>query len=98
MGTALATIGHAFANFRIKEVNHVLFFFRNINGEYVLLRDVGILVLIIVDVLCESGKWESVKRKCPAPVRAMLYAAMLLILIIAAPGRDVSEGFMYADF
>jgi len=98
MGTALATIGHAFANFRIKEVNHVLFFFRNINGEYVLLRDVGILVLIIVDVLCESGKWESVKRKCPAPVRAMLYAAMLLILIIAAPGSDVSEGFMYADF
>lgn len=98
MGTALSTIAHAFTNFRIKEVNHVIFFFRNISGENVILWDIGIIALIIVDVLCEKGKWEEAKKKCPAAVRAVLYALMLLTLIILAPGEDVASSFMYANF
>ena len=34
MGTALSTIAHAFTNFRIKEINHVIFFFKNISSIF----------------------------------------------------------------
>ena len=96
--TALDTIVHALTHPRLWESSLVLNFFTNIGEKNVLLTDVGIAALIIVDILCEKQKWEDVKKKCPPIVRAMLYAAMLLILIICAPGKDVSASFIYANF
>lgn len=58
------------------------------------------LVLLVVDILVETGKWETVKKKAPVPVRALAYSLMLLLIFLLVPiFADVQTGdFMYAGF
>lgn len=60
---------------------------------------IGIVTLIIVDILCESGKWESVKTRCPMPLRNLVYAGLIFAILLFSGGdNDLVKGFIYANF
>lgn len=59
----------------------------------------GIVFMIIVDVLKEVDKWDTVKEKCPFVFRDCVYVALIMLLILFAGGdNDLLSGFMYANF
>lgn len=54
------------------------------------------LLLILVDILEETGRWETVKEKTPAPVRSLIYVFLLAALLICAgENAGTTTGFMY---
>ena len=54
------------------------------------------LLLILVDIFEESGKWEAIKGKTPGFVRALVYALLLAALVICAgETAGTTTGFMY---
>lgn len=60
---------------------------------------VGVIFIFTVDILCETGKWEAAKAKCPMPLRNLVYTVLIFaVLLIAGGDNDLVKGFMYANF
>ena len=54
------------------------------------------LLLIGVDILEETGKWETVKEKTPGILRMTVYAGLFIVLLICAgETAGTATGFMY---
>jgi len=54
------------------------------------------LFLIIVDILQEAGRWETVKAKTPGIVRSFVYVGLITALLICAgENAGTTTGFMY---
>ena len=59
----------------------------------------GVIMLIIVDILCDQGKWENVKNKTPFPIRNLIYVLMIFaIILFAGSGGNIAANFIYANF
>ena len=55
--------------------------------------------MLAVDVLKENDRWESIKARCPMPVRNLVYTFLIILTVLfMAGGNEVSKGFMYAVF
>ncbi len=60
---------------------------------------IGIVLILIVDILKENDRWESVKAKSPMLVRNFAYTFLIIMSILfAAGGNELTKGFMYANF
>ena len=60
---------------------------------------IGVALMIMVDAFNESGKWDTVKKKCPMVFRNAIYAGLILFIMVLAGGSsDLTGGFMYANF
>lgn len=59
----------------------------------------GIALIFIVDLLCENGKWETLKQRTPIPVRSLAYAFLIFALILfAGTAGDITANFIYTNF
>ena len=60
---------------------------------------IGVIMLTVTDILCDLGKWESVKKKTPFPIRDLIYILMIFaIILFAGSGKNIAENFIYANF
>ena len=96
---ALSMYKHAIFDIHLGVLKNPLGFFIGMRNVEILAAILGTLIIFIVDVLSDTGKWETVKAKCPMLVKNLLYAAMVLsILLIAGGDNDLVGGFIYANF
>ena len=59
----------------------------------------GIVMMIVVDLLNESKRWESAKQNCPMLIRSGVLAVLIIVIILFAGGdNDLVGGFMYEYF
>ncbi len=57
------------------------------------------LMMCAVDILCELGKWGSVKNKTHFLVRNAVYVILIVTMILfAGSGKDIAKDFIYANF
>ena len=60
---------------------------------------IGVVIIIVVDILNENDRWQSLKAKCPIPLRNIVYALMIVSLILfAGSSSHLLKGFIYAKF
>ena len=98
---AVGMIKRIFTDFQLMQVlRHPSNIFPGLEKAQILLMGLGTLALIMVDIFREKGTWEEVKEKTPLVARAMIYAALLLLICIVAPmaGSGDTGDFMYANF
>lgn len=99
VGSALRMLRHIFTGFNRKLLLHPLQLFPQMRPQDIYIALAGTLMMILVDVLCENGKWETVKAKTPFPVRDLIYVLMIFALILfAGTGEDIAKNFIYANF
>lgn len=73
--------------------------FVGMSGHDIAICGLGVLMMFLVDILNEKGKWASVKAKTPFAVRNLIYVILIYSLILFAGGdNDLIGGFMYAQF
>ena len=59
----------------------------------------GAVIMFVVDLLNEKGKWDAFKEKCPVVLRDVWYAVMvILMLLLTTVNSDILGGFIYANF
>ena len=73
-------------------------FFVGMYREEIILAIAGMAAIVAVDILNEKGLWEKCKKGAPVIIRALAYAAMIVLIAIMIKGDDISRGFMYANF
>lgn len=98
---ALGMMHRIFTDFNISEFfAHPCSIFPGLGKIEILIVMLGIITLIVVDVLNEKEMWEKTKEKTPLVVRALIYAAMLLLILLVVPALGaINPGdFMYANF
>ena len=73
--------------------------FPQMRTQDIIITLIGTAMLIFVDILCEKGKWETVKEKTPFIVRDLIYVILIYIIILfAGTGEDIAKNFIYANF
>ncbi len=98
---AVGMIKRIFTDFNIMTtLAHPSNIFPGLEKLNILILGLSTLVLIVVDVLRETGRWEKTKAQTPMVLRAFIYASMLLLILLIVPAlADVETGeFMYANF
>ena len=97
--TALQMLGRIFKGINRKLLLHPLELFPQMRPQDVYVVLAGTLMMLLVDLLCESGKWETVKAKTPFPVRDLVYVILIyMIILFAGTGQDIAMNFIYANF
>lgn len=97
--TVASIIKHVFTTDNsIASIGFTLYF-SNLSVKNVLVALFGYAIIFIVDLLKETNRWESAKRKCPTLLKMLIYAAMIFSIILFAGGdNDLIGGFLYANF
>lgn len=97
--TALATLKHTFSNLRPGDITSLQDMFVGMLPKDIYSVIVGTIILFIVDAFSEAGKWKEIKDRCPAMVRNIIYALLVMVIIIfSGESSDLTGGFMYANF
>ena len=97
--TAMGMIGRIFSAFNRKLLRHPLDLFPKMRSQDIAIALIGTLMLLIVDILSESGKWDTLKIKTPFPIRDLVYVFMIFaIILFAGTGGDIAANFIYANF
>ena len=97
--TACSMLKHAVVSFHKQQLLDPMSLFVNMVDKDIWVVLVGFIALTVVDLLCETGKWEKVKEKTPFVFRYMAYALMIVIIVMFAGGdNDLTGGFMYEVF
>ena len=98
---AVGMIKRIFTDFAIKTVlAHPSNILPGLSKGEIVVLGIGTIVLVLVDVFREKGKWEDMKKNCPPVVRGLIFAGMLLLIMLIVPALgDAETGeFMYANF
>ena len=78
---------------------HPLQLFPKMQPQDVYIALAAAVMMFIVDVLSEKGKWEETKEKTPFIIRNLIYVVMIYVLILfAGTGKDIAANFIYANF
>lgn len=65
----------------------------------IIIAVLGILIIAVVDILGEIGKWENIETNCPMILRNIGYTVIIMMLIFSfGSTSDLMGGFMYASF
>ena len=60
---------------------------------------IGILVMLMIDILQEKGRWDRTKQKCPMILKDLIYASLIILLILmTGDSSDLTGGFLYEHF
>lgn len=96
---ALSTLRHAFFELHPGSFLYPPAFFVGMTSADRYAAILGTLIMLAVDLLCECGKWNAVKEKCPVFLKNVCYASMVILMLLMASGKaDITGGFMYANF
>ncbi len=96
---ALSTLKHVFTELHPGSFLYPSSFFVGMPGADRHAAIFGAVIMFIVDLLNETGKWEAFKEKCPVILRDVGYAAMvILMLLLTTATADITGGFIYANF
>ena len=96
---ALSTLRHAFFELHPGSFLYPSAFFLGISTADRHAAVLGTVIMLTVDLLCECGKWNAVKEKCPVFLKNVCYAAMIILMLLLVSGKaDIVGGFMYANF
>ena len=97
--TAQHMIRHIFKGINRKLLLHPLQLFPQMRAQDVYAALIGTVMMILVDLLCEKGKWENAKEKTPFFIRDLIYVILIFIIILfAGTGEDIARNFIYANF
>ncbi len=90
---------HIFSGFNRKLIFKPLELLPKLRTQDAFIILAGVVMLTVVDVLCDQGKWESVKEKTPFPIRDLIYTLMIfMIILFAGSGENIAANFIYANF
>ncbi len=96
---AFSTLRHAFFELHPGSFMYPAAFFVGMTSADRYAAVLGIAIMFAVDLLCECGKWNTVKEKCPVILKNVCYASMVILMLLLASGKaDISGGFIYANF
>lgn len=98
---AFGMIRRIFTNFdMMKVVSNPSNLFPGLEKVQIVILGICTIVLIIVDVFREHGKWEDVKTNTKPVIRAIVFALMLITIFYVVPAiGEVNSGeFLYANF
>ena len=97
--TATRMLQKIFQGINRKLLFQPLQLFPQMRTQDIIITLIGTAMLIFVDILCEKGKWETVKEKTPFIVRDLIYVILIYIIILfAGTGEDIAKNFIYANF
>ena len=95
---ALGIFKRLFTSFDIKAFFNLSGFFVGMYREEIFMFGIAFIAMLTVDILQEREKWDAVKEKCPVVLRALWYCIMIVLFILMLKGKDMTQGFMYANF
>ena len=99
LSAAVGMIGKIFTNFGIASVRrHPHILFSKMEKQDMVVAALSTCFILLVEILQETGKWESLKEKCPIIVRNVIYVGLIFMLILFAGTAKSMEGFLYANF
>ena len=98
IATAFSYFGHLLKGGLFVPVDFSLLFGEIAVSEMIAVI-VGIAAIIAVDILNETGRWQSFKENCPMVIRCSILTILILSIILFGGGEnDLLGGFMYARF
>lgn len=101
VGIAFGMLKRIFTDFNcMKVLANPTNIFPGLNKIEIIVLGIGAIILIVVDVLRELDKWETVKQKTPLVCRCLAYAFLILMIYLIVPSLGGLEtgAFMYANF
>ena len=82
-----------------REVQNVYSLFPGLDENMVWVAAVAVLLMLIIDILSETGKWGPIKEYTPFLVKDLVFVLLIVSLILfGGNGEDVAKGFIYANF
>ena len=97
--TAVDMMRKIFTDFNKKLLASTMSLFPGMKEENVYIVLASVVILLIVDILSEKGKWTLLKEKMPFPIRDLAYVLLIASLILfAGNGEDIAKNFIYANF
>ncbi|MCF0228509.1 MAG: MBOAT family protein [Parasporobacterium sp.] len=99
LSAAVNIIGHTFSHFFTNLPGNLSGLFAGMEWKNIIAACAGILMLFVLDVIKEKGKWQEVREKCPLIVRDIIWIVLIVSLILLAGNQsDLQGGFMYAIY
>lgn len=99
LNIALSMLKHMFQNLHLQILKTPVVLFVNMNHIEICAVLFGVCLILIVDILNETGKWDKIKVKCPLIMRNLIFTFLIFaIMLIAGGDNDLARGFMYANF
>ncbi len=97
--TAVSMLRRLGSGINRKLLLHPLQLFPKMEPKDIYIALAAAVMMLIVDILCEKGKWEQAKEKTPFIVRNLIYVFMIYVLILfAGTGEDIAANFIYQNF
>lgn len=88
-----------FTGFNRKLIVHPLKLFLQLRTQDIFIMITASIMMLIVDILAEQGRWEQIKEKTPVIIRDLIYIFIIFSLILFADaGSDITRNFIYANF
>lgn len=80
-------------------VQNVYGLFPGLDEHMVWVAAAAVMLMLLIDILSEAGKWDPIKRRTPFFVKDLVFVLIIVSLILfGGNGEDVAKGFIYANF
>ena len=82
-----------------RAVQNVYSLFPGLDENIVWVAAAAVLLMLLIDILSETGKWDPIKKHTPFLVKDFVFVLLIVALILfGGNGEDVAKGFIYANF